>query len=116
MSIFALNAQTLEENMNAAEAAFSEGNMTLALEHYNKAIPQIAEPTGYSTMFAYAGICAKELGKVDQAKKYFIASVFCLFVLTVLFYFMKNSHHYNQKEVWGEGASLLYSCKLFVCF
>lgn len=75
MFVLTMQAQTFDEYNKAADAAFSEGNMALALENYSKAVELITEAEGHSRTYAYAGICAKEMGQTEQAKAYMLASV-----------------------------------------
>lgn len=75
LSFFVAKAQSLEEYTKAAETAFAASDMSLALDNYTKAISFVTEEVGHSRLYAYAGICANNLGQQELAKTHFLSSI-----------------------------------------
>ncbi len=70
-----LSAQSIEELEQSAGEKMSNADYVGALTDFKKAIELISEEGSHSTTYAYAGMCAKELGENALAKEYFTESV-----------------------------------------
>lgn len=70
-----LNAQDFEQYTRTASELMSRGEFNDALNNYQKAISLIDDSTSQSVVYAYAAMCAKEVGNASLAKAYFLESI-----------------------------------------
>lgn len=75
LTITTINAQSVEELQRKAGENMSQGNYADAISDYEHAISLITDSTSHSITYAYAAICAMEMGNNTTAKDYFIESI-----------------------------------------
>jgi len=70
-----ISAQSVAELEKLAGDKMSNGQFSEALDYYNQAITLIEDSSAHSITYAYAGMCAHELGEVNTAKQLFTKAV-----------------------------------------
>lgn len=73
--ILMANAQTFEEFEKLASDKMSNANFSEALDYYKQAIAIVPDEVSHPMTYAYAGMCAQELGDLTSAKTFFLESV-----------------------------------------
>ena len=68
-------SQSVEDLEKLGGDKMANGLYSEALDYYKQAITLIGDETSHSTTYAYAGMCASEMGDVATAKAYFINSI-----------------------------------------
>ena len=70
-----LGAQSFEELEKLGGEKMANGHYSQALDFYQQAIALISDKNAHATTYAYAGMCALELGDNSSAKGLFIAAI-----------------------------------------
>lgn len=70
-----LSAQSVEDLKRLGSEKMASGLYTEALDYFKQAIILIDDEPLHSTIYGYAGVCAKELNDISSAKAYFICSI-----------------------------------------
>ncbi|MFB6318472.1 tetratricopeptide repeat protein [Saccharicrinis sp. FJH54] len=72
---FSINAQTLDEHLKKGVAYMNQTQNEEALAEFKQAIAMDEDNAATPLLYSYAGICAKAVGKDNEAKGYFQTSI-----------------------------------------
>lgn len=75
LTVWGVCAQNIKDFETVAAEQMSQGNFTEALSSFQQAIDLVDDSTSNAVIYAYAGVCANELGETAIAKTYFIESI-----------------------------------------